>query len=284
MSEAKILGSVKWFSNKKGYGFITPDEGSRVTEDIFVHQSVILSDGYRTLDEGWKVEFSLGEDEDGKIKAENVTAPGGGICTGPRSTRRRRDGRRGNEFPGTEAEGVEDSNSAELAENSEQGQKNAGRRGRKFREKGPKNPPQPFWHEILSEDVKSALTTKGIRHSTGTIDVAVGPARVKLGTRGYSSTVHADGVLAEGTFTCDESGLTVFDWKYALKFDTDWVPMDDKSSLIAQLTLTDEGVGSVSTDETPEMLWGDKPSDPRSALEANDFQMRRVILTTRKRR
>jgi len=283
MTEAKIVGSVKWFSNKKGYGFITPEEGSRVTEDIFVHQSVILSDGYRTLDEGWQVEFSLGEDEDGKIKAEDVTAPGGGICTGPRSTRRRRDGRRGAES--AEGEGEEEFQSGEVDENTEQsGRKNAGRRGRNFADKGPKNPPQPFWHEILSGDVEAALDTKGIRHSTGTIDVAVGPARVKLGTRGYSSMVHADGILAEGTFTCDEDGLTVFDWKSVLKFEDDWVPLDDKSLLISQLTLTDENVGSVSTEETPEMLWGDNPTEPRAALEINGFQMRRVILTTRKRR
>ena len=45
----KIQGKVKWFSNKKGYGFITPKEGSVISEDIFVHQSAVHSDGYRTL-------------------------------------------------------------------------------------------------------------------------------------------------------------------------------------------------------------------------------------------
>ncbi len=45
----KIQGSVKWFSNKKGYGFITPAEGSSITEDVFVHQSSIFCEGYRTL-------------------------------------------------------------------------------------------------------------------------------------------------------------------------------------------------------------------------------------------
>jgi cold shock CspA family protein len=46
---AKVQGSVKWFSNKKGYGFITPAEGSPISEDIFVHQSSIHCEGYRTL-------------------------------------------------------------------------------------------------------------------------------------------------------------------------------------------------------------------------------------------
>ena len=45
----RIAGTVKWFSNEKGYGFITPNEGSSITEDIFVHQSCIHSEGYRTL-------------------------------------------------------------------------------------------------------------------------------------------------------------------------------------------------------------------------------------------
>jgi cold shock CspA family protein len=46
---SKVRGSVKWFSNKKGFGFITPADGSPITDDIFVHQSSIHCDGYRTL-------------------------------------------------------------------------------------------------------------------------------------------------------------------------------------------------------------------------------------------
>lgn len=49
-------GTVKWFSNQKGYGFIIPDQG---VEDIFVHFSVIEMDGYRTLKPGQKVEFDI---------------------------------------------------------------------------------------------------------------------------------------------------------------------------------------------------------------------------------
>ena len=49
-------GVVKWFNNAKGYGFIEPDGGG---EDIFVHHSSITMDGYRTLTEGERVEFSL---------------------------------------------------------------------------------------------------------------------------------------------------------------------------------------------------------------------------------
>ncbi len=62
-------GTVKWFSDEKGFGFITPDEGSR---DLFVHYSSISSDGYRSLAEGVKVSY---EEEMGPKgpKAINVT-------------------------------------------------------------------------------------------------------------------------------------------------------------------------------------------------------------------
>jgi CspA family cold shock protein len=48
-------GSVKWFNNEKGYGFIAVDGG----QDVFVHYSAISADGYRSLDEGQRVEFEV---------------------------------------------------------------------------------------------------------------------------------------------------------------------------------------------------------------------------------
>ncbi|MCL4859849.1 MAG: cold shock domain-containing protein [Caldilineaceae bacterium] len=53
---ARVKGTVKWFNDSKGYGFITPESGSK---DVFVHQSAILSAGFRTLAEGDVVEFSI---------------------------------------------------------------------------------------------------------------------------------------------------------------------------------------------------------------------------------
>ena len=47
-------GTVKWFSDEKGFGFITPEDGS---SDLFVHQSAINSEGFRTLEEGAKVSY-----------------------------------------------------------------------------------------------------------------------------------------------------------------------------------------------------------------------------------
>ena len=63
-------GVVKWFNDEKGYGFITPDDGSK---DLFVHQSAITGEGFRSLSEGAKVEFEAEEGEKGP-RAVNVQA------------------------------------------------------------------------------------------------------------------------------------------------------------------------------------------------------------------
>jgi CspA family cold shock protein len=60
-------GTVKWFSNEKGYGFISQTEG----EDVFVHFSAIEMDGYKSLEEGQPVEFEVTEGPKGK-QASNV--------------------------------------------------------------------------------------------------------------------------------------------------------------------------------------------------------------------
>lgn len=60
MAERKE-GTVKWFNSAKGYGFIQQEDG----EDLFVHFNSIISDGYKTLEEGQKVEFTVGEGQKG---------------------------------------------------------------------------------------------------------------------------------------------------------------------------------------------------------------------------
>jgi CspA family cold shock protein len=67
MSE-RIIGTVKWFNGSKGYGFITRENGP----DVFVHYSAIQSDGYRNLEEGQKVEFTVEQGPKG-LQAANVT-------------------------------------------------------------------------------------------------------------------------------------------------------------------------------------------------------------------
>jgi len=62
-------GTVKWFHSERGYGFITSEDG----KDIFVHYSDIVGDGYRNLEVGQSVVYTIGENDKGKI-ATNVVA------------------------------------------------------------------------------------------------------------------------------------------------------------------------------------------------------------------
>jgi CspA family cold shock protein len=59
-------GVVKWFNDKKGYGFISRDSG----DDVFVHHSAIIAEGFRSLVEGDRVEFSITQDKKGQAAAE----------------------------------------------------------------------------------------------------------------------------------------------------------------------------------------------------------------------
>lgn len=64
----KVTGTVKWFNNSKGFGFIGRNDGA----DVFVHYSAILGDGYRSLQEGDAVEFEIVQGQKGP-QAANVT-------------------------------------------------------------------------------------------------------------------------------------------------------------------------------------------------------------------
>merc|ERR1719223_1078267 len=74
-----VTGHVKWFDTKKGFGFIIPSDG---TADVFVHQTSIHAEGFRSLAEGEEVEFEIVEEESGKCSAQNVTGPNGAYVQG----------------------------------------------------------------------------------------------------------------------------------------------------------------------------------------------------------
>ncbi len=69
----RVVGRVKWFSRVKGYGFIQPDaEGA---EDVFVHYSAIAGEGFRNLDQGERVEFTIEDSPKGPQAANVVRLP-----------------------------------------------------------------------------------------------------------------------------------------------------------------------------------------------------------------
>jgi hypothetical protein len=176
------------------------------------------------------VEYEIGQDDNGKAKAINVKAPGGGPCSGPRKPRiRRGTGSAAGKRRATGSGGGDDG-----------GKGGGGGEGTKGKVKGPVKAKEPFWHDELNDDVKNALEAKDIRKTTGTVDVSVGSARVKLGTNGYSSVAHARGLLAEGSFTCDKEGNVSLIWEHRLVCSNGlWSATDDTSTLPTAFNLAD---------------------------------------------
>lgn len=77
----KLKGTVKWFNSSKGYGFITPGEAEG-EEDVFVHQTAIHAQGFRSLQQGEEVEYVAEEGEDGRMRAVEVKGPNGTYVQG----------------------------------------------------------------------------------------------------------------------------------------------------------------------------------------------------------
>lgn len=63
-----MQGKVKWFDTKRGYGFITKSDG----EDVYVHYTAILADGFKNLKHNWRVEFEVVTADDGRVEAREV--------------------------------------------------------------------------------------------------------------------------------------------------------------------------------------------------------------------
>jgi hypothetical protein len=169
---------------------------------------------------GWIVEFTVEKDEEddnGKPKATRVTAVGGGPCTGPagnKSTRRKQHVKR-------------------------QQQQRTNRDGDDAADASSSSSP---WHDMLDDHVKSVLhNAKRISTETGTLDVSVDKTvKVKLGTAGYASMAHADGIVAEGTFACTPEGTVSLHWARAISFQNgEWQTTSSVSGLLSTFSLVD---------------------------------------------
>eukprot|EP00397_Hematodinium_sp_SG-2012_P064277 GEMP01090543.1.p1 GENE.GEMP01090543.1~~GEMP01090543.1.p1 ORF type:complete len:121 (-),score=35.09 GEMP01090543.1:437-799(-) len=88
---AKVRGNVKWFNPEKGFGFITPQDGS---EEVFAHYTDIVTEGFKSLGDGEEIEYILGVDPSNqKPRALEISGPDGAAVTG--SQRKRRKGGKG---------------------------------------------------------------------------------------------------------------------------------------------------------------------------------------------
>jgi cold shock CspA family protein len=249
----KQRGIVKWFSNKLGYGFISASSSDPDTpeREIFLHYSNIEVEqgNFRSIEEGTEVEFEVellpGSQ---KEQAIHVTLPGGSSLPMPKRRPRKL-------------------------------------RGKPTRNRRRKKRQQPLFRDAIDETIREKIKERGLDlASKNTVDVAIGDARIKLGSGSYAGFVHKDGIVAEGTYSCDEEGTVVIDWSKSLIFvDGKWVE-NDPSSLLSTFSLTDDNVGPVKLDETLEALWGSDKDDPGEAFEKHGFLMRKVVLTKPPRR
>jgi CspA family cold shock protein len=181
----KVKGTVKWFSNRKGFGFITPisdiDSESDIApteDDIFVHQSGIVmetKESYRTLKDGLEVAYDVITDDNGKLKAVNVTSADGSPCPPPEPRERRRRKKK----PSTDS-GDADADSSDKEEDETGEEKPKEKKGRKKNDKKT----EPSWDTDLEETVKEGLESRNIKIVAGKTFLAIGDARLKLGSGG----------------------------------------------------------------------------------------------------
>jgi hypothetical protein len=183
------------------------------------------------------VEFDIETEASGKLKAMNVTAPGGTSIKPPPKGERKRRPRKTAVGSSPDENGV--SHDADTpADTAVTGDDVAPSKERNGRTKKPtvkktattpiatssKPPRDPPFHDVLLDDVKASISAKGVDLGRKmTVDIALGGARIKLGQGGYSGLADARGMIGEGTYTCDSAGNVSFSWERCLLFsDNKW--------------------------------------------------------------
>jgi hypothetical protein len=179
-----------------------------------------------------QVEFELEQDlSSGSFKAHNVTAPGGQPIQLPK--------RRPSSQPIHRAKKKETAGATGVAANPSSTATTKPRRSGK-KKKPADNRELPF-HATLPQSVREQISARGIDldANKGTLDIALGDARIKLGLGSYAGYVHKDGIVAEGTYSCDDEGLVTIAWARALQFqDGAWKSYDDLEAVLATVSLT----------------------------------------------
>jgi hypothetical protein len=180
-----------------------------------------------------QVEFELEQDlSSGSFKAHNVTAPGGQPIQLPK--------RRPSSQPIHRAKKKETAGATGVAANPSSTATTKPRRSGK-KKKPADNRELPF-HATLPQSVREQISARGIdlEANKGTLDIALGDARIKLGLGSYAGYVHKDGIVAEGTYSCDDDeGVVTIAWERAIQFhDNAWKSYDDLEAVLATVSLT----------------------------------------------
>jgi hypothetical protein len=179
-------------------------------------------------------------DEAGKYKSKDVTQPGGAPCVIPerKNTGPRKRGK------GAKKEGEEGAKADGEADGKEKENKNGGesndaakggrpRRNNKAKKEGDGNnadstgdnkkdgrtAPRKRFDDGITADIKAKMKDKKLDMRQTSLLIVLDKFRLKFGPDGYCALCHADGIMAEGTFTCDDQGKVTLTWKNMLKFE-----------------------------------------------------------------
>lgn len=179
--------------------------------------------------EGTVIEFDVEKDEEGKLKAMNVTGEGGTPLEPPPREKKPK-------------KASLDKAPRDKPNNRKPTKKNGNVETPKTegpKRKDSKKKEAPF-HSVLLDEVRSKVKERGIDlNMKSTVDVALEDSRIKLGQGGYAGLVKADGTIAEGGYDCDEHGLVTFKWDRCLIFEEGKWKLGDEKALIASVCLTD---------------------------------------------
>lgn len=251
-------------------------------------------------DSGYEVEFTVYKDDEGRYKCKTVSAADGSPCVIPKRPNRKRGKGGKKEAAAAEEETNGKAEGGEVVE-----KENTGRGGRQ---------PRKRFDTDISDEIKQKMKAKKFDMRQNSLLVTIDKTRLKFGPEGYAALAHADGILAEGSFTCDEKGDVAITWKNMLKYEGDeWKSQDAKSGgLVDSFNWSDgkfyfgfvlccccivaivlherssrpfpwlgsflDNVEGMKKVETPEALWGEGKTDESKALESNKFEMRKCFL------
>lgn len=174
--------------------------------------------------------FEVAREEDtGKLKAVNVTAPGGHAVEPP---------------PRPTKSWTVSANATEGTNPTTKGKRDGSGARRRSRQQGntKKNIPKldPPFHHIIKQEIKNQIQSRGLDlNLKSTVDISVGEARIKLGQGGYAGLAHAKGKVGEGSYVCSDEGLVTFCWERCLSYSSGaWTP-DEPGNLISSVSLLD---------------------------------------------